>query len=344
MICAPRLAGMGPLACLLSAAAFGVMAVFAKLAYDEGVTLEGLLLVRFGVAGALLLAVSQLRGQFRGMGGHAIVTGLLMGAAGYAAQAGLYFGALTRVDASEVTLVFCVYPLLVMLGAVLTRRDRPSLKRGLALCVAMVGVVLVLGGASAESFDAVGAALALGSAVVYTVYILVSDRVAGTDPLAFTALVCCGAFTTFAVWSAVQGAPDLGFAANGWLWLLMIALVSTVGAILLFFFGLSQVGPTVASLLSIIEPVVTATGAALVFGESLSAQQVLGGLMVLGAVGIVQWPAESGRRARPSTATATPHSETRSGPESVGDTVDGLGMLRRWQRDQSDPEICARQL
>ena len=41
---------MGPLACLLSAVAFGVMAVFAKLAYDEGVSLQALLLVRFGAA------------------------------------------------------------------------------------------------------------------------------------------------------------------------------------------------------------------------------------------------------------------------------------------------------
>jgi drug/metabolite transporter (DMT)-like permease len=303
---------MGPLACLLSAAAFGVMAVFAKLAYDESVTLEALLLVRFGVAGGLLLAVAQLRGRFRGLGWPAIVTGLLMGAAGYAAQAGLFFGALTRVDASQVALVFCVYPLLVMVGAVLTRRDRPSVKRGVALVLALVGVALVLGGVSGGGMDGVGAVLAFGSAVVYSVYILVGDRVAGTDPLAFTALVCCGAFTTFAVWSAVQGAPDLGFAATGWLWLLMIALVSTVGAILLFFFGLAQVGPTVASLLSIIEPVVTVTGAALVFGESLSAQQALGGVLVLGAVGIVQWPTRAGRRTRPENATATSRSSARA--------------------------------
>jgi drug/metabolite transporter (DMT)-like permease len=314
---------MGPLACLLSAAAFGVMAVFAKLAYDEGVTLEGLLLVRFGVAGALLLAVSQLRGRFRGMGWHAIVTGLLMGAAGYAAQAGLYFGALTRVDASQVALVFCVYPLLVMVGAVVTRRDRPSVKRGVALVLALLGVAFVLGGTSGGSLDAAGAVLAFGSAVVYAVYILVGDRVAGTDPLAFAALVCCGAFTTFAVWSAVQGVPDLGFGATGWLWLLMIAVVSTVGAILLFFFGLTQVGPTVASLLSIIEPVVTVTGAALVFGESLSVQQALGGLLVLGAVGIVQWPTRAGRRTRPRNATASWHSSTRSGPGSTSHTADG---------------------
>ena len=50
------------------------------------------------------------------------------------------------------------------------------------------------------------------------------------------------------------------------------------------------------TLLSIVEPVVTVTAAALVFGESLSVQQALGGLMVLGAVGIVQWPVRAGRR------------------------------------------------
>ena len=41
---------MGAIYCLLSAAAFGAMAIFGKLAYDEGVTVGDLLLVRFGVA------------------------------------------------------------------------------------------------------------------------------------------------------------------------------------------------------------------------------------------------------------------------------------------------------
>jgi drug/metabolite transporter (DMT)-like permease len=284
---------MGPIACLLSAVGFGVMALFAKLAYDEGVELETLLLVRFGLAGGLLLGAAQLRGRLRGMHRGAVVTGLLMGGVGYAAQSGLYLGALTRVDAAEVALVFAVYPLLVMVGAVLTRRERPTRRRGVALVVALGGVALVLGGAVGGGFGAAGAALAFGSALVYTLYILVGARVAGDDPLAFAALVCCGAFTTFVASSTLRGVPDLSVSARGWLWLVMIAVVSTVGAILLFFAGLARVGPTVASLLSIIEPVVTVTGAALVFGESLSAQQALGGAMVLGAIAIVQWPAKT---------------------------------------------------
>lgn len=280
---------VGPLACLASAAAFGVMAVFAKLAYAEGVDLDALLLVRFGVAGAVLLVVTRIVRRDLPIAGSAVAVGLLMGGVGYAAQAGLYFAALTRVDASQVALVFCLYPLLVMVLAVLTRRERPSRRRGAAFLVAMAGLALVLGSASGVGADLTGAVLAFGSAVVYAVYIVVGDRVAGADPLLFSALVCCGAFLTFAAWSAVSGGPDLAFPARGWLWLLLIALVSTVAAILLFFVGLARVGPSAASLLSTIEPVVTVASAAAVFGESLTARQVLGGALVLAAVVVVQW-------------------------------------------------------
>lgn len=291
---------MGSLACVLSAVAFGVMAIFAKLAYDDGVSLEALLLVRFGLAGLLLLLIAQARGGLRRLGRRAVIAGLLMGAIGYAVQAGLYFAALTRVAASQVALVFSVYPLLVMVMAVLTRREHATRRRSLGVVVALGGVALVLGGGSSGGFDLVGSACALGSAVVYTCYILVGDRVAGSDPLAFATLVCCGAFGTFVLWSAARGLPDLGFAAQGWLWLALIAVVSTVGAILLFFAGLASVGPSVAALLSIVEPVVTVGSAAVVFGESPSFQQGLGGALVLGTLLVVQWPAAATRtRATP---------------------------------------------
>ena len=47
----------GTLICLASAAAFGAMAVFGKLAYDEGATVGTLLAVRFALAAALFWAL-----------------------------------------------------------------------------------------------------------------------------------------------------------------------------------------------------------------------------------------------------------------------------------------------
>ena len=48
---------MGKLQCLASGAAFGVMAIFGKLAYDDGATVGTLLAIRFGLAAALFWAL-----------------------------------------------------------------------------------------------------------------------------------------------------------------------------------------------------------------------------------------------------------------------------------------------
>ena len=92
---------MGPLACLLSAVGFGLMAVLAKLAYGDGVALDALLLTRFGMAGLVLVLLAQLQGRFRGLTRRVVVTGLLMGGVGYVAQAGLYLAALTRAETEK---------------------------------------------------------------------------------------------------------------------------------------------------------------------------------------------------------------------------------------------------
>ncbi len=282
---------VGSLYCLLSAVAFGAMAIFGKLAYDAGVSVDALLLARFGIAGGVLLLVALARGALRGVSRRALAIGFAMGSLGYAAQAGFYFAALSRIDASLVALILYVYPVLVMAGAVALGRERASRRRVWALGLALTGIALVLSGAAGGHLDWIGALLAFGAALTYTCYILVGDQVtAEVPPLGLAALVCTGAFCTFLVIGTVRGGTDLGFEPAGWLWLGALALVSTIGAILLFFAGLARVGPSTAALLSTLEPVVTVAGAALVFGETLSAVQWFGGALVLATVLIVQSP------------------------------------------------------
>ncbi|WP_141852023.1 DMT family transporter [Kribbella jejuensis] len=283
---------MGRLFCLLSAAAFGVMAVFGKLAYDAGVTVDALLLVRFGLAAVLLLGIALARGALRDLPRRVVLTGLAMGAFGYAAQSTFYFSALARIDASLVALILYLYPILVMGASIALRREPVSRRRVAALVIALLGIGLVLSGAMSGQFDWSGLLLALGAPIVYTGYILVGDSV-DIQPLALTALVCTGAFGTFVLLGFLRGGTDFTFAPIGWLWLAAVALISTVAAILLFFAGMARVGPSVASILSIFEPVVTVVAAAAVFGEHLTATQWFGGAFVLSAVLIVQWPRRS---------------------------------------------------
>ncbi len=132
--------------------------------------------------------------------------------------------------------------------------------------------------------------MGLAAALTYTAYILVGDRLR-IPPLALAALVCVGATLTFGLASIPRGGPELGLSAGGWLAIAGIVLVSTVASILLFFAGLARVGPSAASILSTLEPVVTVALAAAAFGESLAPLQLLGGVLVLSAVVVMQWPA-----------------------------------------------------
>jgi drug/metabolite transporter (DMT)-like permease len=268
------------------------MAIFGKFAYDAGVEVSDLLLLRFAFAAAMLMVIAAATGALRGVSRRSVLAGLGMGAVGYATQSGLYFTALERMDASLLALVFYVYPALVLIGAVALGRERASERRVTALLIALVGTALVLAGAAAGGLDALGTAMAFGAALAYTVYILTGDRVgAAVPPVALAALVCLGAACTFAVASVARGGPHLGFGADGWAWVAAIAVVSTVAAILCFFAGLARVGPSAAAILSTLEPVVTVTLAAAAFGESLGAVQLVGGALVLGAVLVMQWPA-----------------------------------------------------
>src|SRR6478752_2026254 len=217
---------VGPLLCLLSAAGFGAMAVFGKLAYDAGVEVEELLLLRFAMAAPLLLAVAAATGALRGLPRRSVLAGLGMGAIGYATQSGLYFGALERMDASLLALILYVYPALVLIGAVALGRERASVRRVAALLMTLTGTALVLVGAASGSLDGLGTVMGFAAALTYTVYILVGHRIgAGVSPVALSAFVCLGATCTYALAYVRHGGPRLAFGVAGWVWVMAITLV-----------------------------------------------------------------------------------------------------------------------
>jgi drug/metabolite transporter (DMT)-like permease len=286
----------GALYCLASAAGFGAMGIFGKLAYDEGVTVGTLLSARFVLAAVvfwliLLYARGGMR-ELRSLTRRDLLIALALGAVGYGAQAGAYFAALDRIDASLLALLVYTYPVLVAVAAIAIGREPARRTTAVSLALASTGLVLVLAGAAAGALDALGTALGLTAATVYTGYILISDGVtARVGPLALSTLVCTGAGVSLTFAGLAGGDLDPGaVTAEGYAWLAALALVSTVGAVALFFAGLRRVGPTAASILSTVEPVVTVALAFAVFGESLSPAQLSGGALVLAAVLTVRAP------------------------------------------------------
>src|SRR3954449_37501 len=303
----------GTLMCLASGAAFGAMAIFGKLAYGEGATVATLLAVRFSLAAVVFWAIvlaggSPRRRELRALPRRDLATAVGLGACGYALQAGCYFAALTRIDASLLSLMLYTYPALVAAAAVALGRERIDGRRVAALALASSGLMCVGAGAGTGAIDPAGAALGVVAACVYTTYILVGEGVAGRmRPMALSAIVCTGAAVSLTAGGTLLGEFHPGaLTVAGWGWLACLGGVSTVAAISLFFAGLRRVGPTAASILSTVEPVVTVVLAAAVFGELLSPVQLAGGALVIAAVPVLH---ASRRRVRRATAAAEPELE-----------------------------------
>lgn len=299
---------VGLFLCLASAACFGAMGIFGKLAYAHGATIGTLLVTRFAVASIVLWAVLAASGRMsrlRSMPRSDLLLALGLGAVGYSAQAGAYFAALQRISPGLLGLLLYTFPAVVTIAAIRLGREHASRRTAGALTLTSCGLVLVLLGAGSGALDPVGAVLGLTAAVVYATYILTSQGIASRiGPIVLSTLVCIGATITLTTGSLVAGDLDPGaLTVAGLSWLLAIALVSTVAAIVLFFAGLQRVGPTFASILSTFEPFVTVALAGLAFGDELSLLQLSGGVLIVG--GVVALNARRGRARLRAPAVAS---------------------------------------
>jgi drug/metabolite transporter (DMT)-like permease len=263
----------------VSAVAFGAMAIFARFAYAGGADVLGVLVARFTVAGSVL-ALVMLATRRPWPRGRALAVAIGMGGVGYVGQAVCYFTALNHASAGLVALLLYAYPTLVCILGAIFLGDRLTARTVALLAASFAGIALTLGGGHGTPL---GFALGLAAALVYSVYIVVGAReLKGTDALASTTVICLSAAATLAI-ASLWRAPQFPAAPAGWIPVVLIALVSTVLAIIAFFAGLKRVGAATASIVSTLEPVVTVALAWMVLGESLAPMQVVGGVLVLGS-------------------------------------------------------------
>lgn len=264
-----------------SASGFGAMAIFVKQAYAQGVGLESLLFLRFALAGAclsLFMVWRRLPWPERKL----LPSLLLMGGVGYVGQAYCYFAALRHASAGLTALLLYLFPILVALFSALLGRQRLTQGRALAVAVAFSGTLLTIGGSLAGS--PLGIALGLGAACIYAIYILAGERLtAQAGPLASSAVIMVGAALVYGGLALALESP-MPTTPLAWGAVLGIVFLSTILGMVGFFAGMARLGAADAAALSTLEPLVTLVLAALFLGERLGLTQMLGGLLILGAV------------------------------------------------------------
>jgi drug/metabolite transporter (DMT)-like permease len=266
----------------------------------SGLTLPSMLSLRFAGAAAVLgLALVLSRRTPGGMGLRTTAVLVAMGVFGYGIQSTFYFLGLTRLPASVSALLLYVYPLFVALyDRVLNHRPLQRLEQ-VSLALALVGVPLTVRPSAEDglALDPIGLVFILASAAWYAGYIIASDRVVRrVGAWASTMWISVGAALAFILGGLATQTLDWRLDTQQ-IWLLLGLIVfSTILPVSTFLAGVARLGPTLASIVSTLEPVFTAGLAAWVLSESLAPVQAVGGVLILGAALLVQWPRKNGDR------------------------------------------------
>ncbi len=277
-----RPAPSGFLLVLVASTCFGTLGVFSSLFYDDGGTPWTLLFLRFVVTGPVLACVAAVRRE-AWPGRRLALIGASLGVFQLGVGVGLLEG-FERAPVALVSLLYFAYPLMVAIGATLIYREALSVRRGLILALALLGVGLTIG--IPDSANWAGILLGLLAAVCVTGCVLSSQRLMTTEgmsPLVLSALMFTSPAIALLLATPLR-APAFGVSAAAWGWALGAVFVAAVFPIACFYTGVKRVGAAVAGLLSTAEPLVTVLLAYIVLGESLTALQLAGGGLIVTSV------------------------------------------------------------
>ncbi|MCJ7583489.1 MAG: DMT family transporter [Anaerolineales bacterium] len=271
---------IGVILIVISAASFGTLAIFGRYAYAAGLDIFTLLFLRFTFSALLMAVLLIFRRESLPRGG---TFGRLvgMGALGYVGQSFSYLTAIKYASAGLVALLLYLYPTIVAVLSTIFLKEKINRVKIIALGLATLGAALT---ANPQGGQWTGILLALSAAAIYSVYIIVGTGVMQqVSAVQSSTVIFAAAGIVYGALTAING-PHWPVTSAGWLALAAVTLIATVIPVATFLAGLKRIGPTDASMLSTLEPVVTVLLAALLFGEALPPVTLLGGGLILAAV------------------------------------------------------------
>jgi drug/metabolite transporter (DMT)-like permease len=299
---------LGSLTVVGAAALFATLGVVSRTTYDLGLTPLGFVTWRSGVAALAmfaLVAVTVRRGG-RLVGWRSLTprdrASLAVAALAGASLDVTMFFAYARVSVAIVLLCFYLFPAMVAGASALLGWERMDRTRGVALAIALAGMVaVVVGGPVAvgsTGIDPLGVLLAIGSAVSQTVFVLVSRRGYRQVPTEQAMSAVLTVSSVLAILLAIAGGAasslTLPFASPSLLALVVFGGVFGAGIpSFLFLAGIRWIGGVRAGILMLAQAPVGVALAAVFLDESIGPIQVAGGIAILAAAVIIQRSAGS---------------------------------------------------
>lgn len=285
---------------IVSSIGFGLAPTFATFSYRHGGNPVGTLLARFTVATLLMLIVRKISGR-QAKWPRPLLFGqlFLLGALGYFTATILYFTAIQNIDSGLAITIFYCNPVIVVLLSWWLLGNKPS--RIIVWCLAstLIGVTIAAG--QVGNADTISVILVLIVAVEYAFYMIISSKVLPkVDLFSGVTIVMFGAASSFAIYALfAPSSVEVIFpnAINGWVSVLMLAVVATVIPTATLYAGMNLIGTGKTAVIQTFEPVASILAGVIFLSEPLTLPRIIGATFVIGAVGVLA-TAESRSTAR----------------------------------------------
>ena len=170
--------------------------------------------------------------------------------------------------------------------------ERVSRSAGVGLALAFAGLVFVVDpGGPLERDRLAGAALFVAGAFCWAIYLLIGRPAIARFGAVTSTLYATATGTAMLIpfSLAEQGWNDLEDAgADGWLPMLYLAVFGTVLAFVLFYEGVSRIGPARASAFAMLVPIFGVLASVLLLGEELAVSLAIGGTAIIAGLWLIQ--------------------------------------------------------
>ena len=201
-------------------------------------------------------------------------------------SAGFSFAILNAIEmlgVSLAVLIFFLFPLFTSLIVAVMGWEKLTAITVVAALVAFGGLALTLG-VNGESLAILGILYALIGAFGLALVSAVSSRVIRSgDSRQVTFYIVSTAAVVFIIFSLIRGELQLPQSSDGWIGIAGTSVFYACG-IIGYFAAISRIGPAKATLYSYVEPLFTMFAAFVFLGELLLPLQIVGALIVVGAL------------------------------------------------------------
>ena len=270
----------GVIFALVAGILFGLIGPTTKIAYNSGASVALTIFLRYAVASIIILPFIPYQKNLLEIFTKNLKYFLSISAGSILLTLGLLTSVIF-IEVSLTILIFCLYPIYVLLFSIIVDKEKISLTVKILFFVTFLGIVLVIG-PSFKVINIVGILLAFLASLGSTSMIIVNQKMSikGISPIPINIFI--NVFNTFFFFVILKIFFSLNFNFDINIYLLiLIPSVCYSFALLSQLIAIPKIGQSYTALFLYLEPVVGVLGAVSLLKENLETYQMIGASIVI---------------------------------------------------------------